>query len=297
MTEEIPKIDNTFLKEKRIRQLKKRRRMQLGIVGGLLLLVVLILVYMYSPISLVKQVTVSGNHYVTTDDIKKTLKLGKDTRVYSYDSGAAEKRIEKHALIEQADIHKGLFNSLHVEIKEHEIVGITTVKDKEVPIIENGQILKEFNETLPNEAPYLEGFKGTEKQKIVEALEKMSRTTRAQISEIVHEPKKNQPHLIRLYMRDGIEVLGNTKTIASKLKYYPSMSQALEKDETGNLKQSGFIDLSVGATFIPYDNLKNDGDDSASSQQIETKTQQEDEAKDELQKALNKIKEGEQQDN
>lgn len=297
MTEEIPKIDNTFLKEKRMRQLKKRRRIQLGVVLGLVLLVVLILVYMYSPISIVKQVTVSGNHYVATENIKTELNIKKDTRVYSYDSGQAEKRIKKHALIKQAEIKKGLFNSIHVDITEHDIVGIMTVKDKEVPVIENGQILKDFNDTLPNEAPYLKGFKGTEKQQLVEALEKMDRTIRAQISEIVYEPKKNQPHLIRLYMRDGIEVLGNTKTIASKLKYYPSMSQALEKDETGNLIKSGFIDLSVGATFIPFENLKDNANSSASSQQVESKTQLEDEAKDELQKALNKIKEGEKADN
>ncbi|MGS5040661.1 hypothetical protein ACVDHH_04545 [Staphylococcus saprophyticus] len=30
------------------------------------------------------------------------------------------------------------------------------------------------------------------------------------------------------------------------------MSQSLERDESGNLKKSGYIDLSVGASFIPY---------------------------------------------
>ncbi|MCS4486183.1 cell division protein FtsQ/DivIB [Staphylococcus americanisciuri] len=294
MSEQIPKIDNMFLKEQRLRQLKKRRRIQLGVVLGLVLLVILILAYMYTPVSIVKQVSVSGNHYVATDSVKKELNITKDTRVYSYDSSAAEARIkQQHALVKNVEIQKGLFNSLHVKIKEHEIIGIMTVKGKEVPIIENGEILTNFKEPIPNEAPYLEGFKGTEKQKLVEALGKMSRTIRAQISEIVYEPKKNQPHLIRLYMRDGIEVLGNTKTIANKLKYYPSMSQALEKDESGNLKQSGFIDLSVGATFIPYKNLNKNSNSSASSQQVVSKTQQEDEAKDELQNALNKIKEQE----
>ncbi|AVQ32785.1 cell division protein DivIB [Staphylococcus muscae] len=295
MTEKNPKVDQTFLKEKRHRQLKKRRRIQLGVVLGLILIVIAILAYMYTPISLVKQVNVHGNHYVATERIKKDLKLDKETRVYSYDSGKAETRIETHPLIKEANIRKGLFDSLDIQIKEHKIVGIVTVKGKEVPVIENGRILKSYNEALPNEAPYLQGFKGTEKQKLVEALEKMNRTTRAQISEIVYEPKKNQPHLIRLYMRDGIEVLGNTKTIAQKLKYYPSMSQALDKDESGQLKRSGYIDLSVGATFIPYDNDEKGNDDSASSQQVENKTQLEDEAKNELQKALNKIKERDQE--
>ncbi|UXR77020.1 MULTISPECIES: FtsQ-type POTRA domain-containing protein [unclassified Staphylococcus] len=291
------KIDQTFLKEKRMRELKKRRRIQLSIVLGLLLIVVAILLYMYTPISIVKSVNVEGNHYVATDKIKKDLKINNETRVYSYDSDEAERRIVKHPLIKQVDINKGLFNTLQVNITEHKVVGIMTVKGNDVPVIENGRILKNFEETLPNEAPYLKGFKRTEKQKLVEALEKMDRTTRTQISEIVYEPKKNQPHLIRLYMRDGIEVLGNTKTIARKLKYYPSMSHALEKDESGQLKQSGYIDLSVGATFIPYGSDANGDDESASSQQVVNKTELEDEAKNELQKALNKIKEHEQDKN
>lgn len=39
----------------------------------------------------------------------------------------------------------------------------------------------------------------------------MDATTRGQISEINAAPEKDQPHLIRLYMRDGIEVLGKRR--------------------------------------------------------------------------------------
>ncbi|QLK85801.1 cell division protein FtsQ/DivIB [Staphylococcus sp. 17KM0847] len=293
MTEHIPKIDNVMLKEQRRRQLLKRRRIQRAVVSILLLIVVLIVIYMFTPISYIKHVSIEGNHYIADKTIEKQLKIKKDTRIYSYNGGKAEDRINKHPLVKEVNVHKGLFNRITVTVKEYDIVGIVTVKDREVPVIESGRILQDYKGNVPNEVPYLQGFKGTDKQNLVEALNKVDRTTRAQISEVVYAAKKAQPNLIKLYMRDGIEVLGNTKTIAKKLKYYPSMSQALDKDDSGRLKEAGYIDLSVGASFIPYNDSEDSSSDSASAQQVETSTQSRDEAKDELQKALNKIKESE----
>ena len=36
------------------------------------------------------------------------------------------------------------------------------------------------------------------------------------------------------------------------MQYYPQMSQSLSRDDSGELKTNGYIDLSVGASFIPY---------------------------------------------
>lgn len=293
MSEPIQKIDNAYIKEKRRQQLQKRRRFQRNLVLGLIVIVICIALFMFTPISKVNDAQINGNHFVSTAEIKKQLQIDQRPRVYSYDANGAIERIEKNSLIKSVDIHKAFPNQLIVDVKEHDVVGITQEKDENVPVIETGKVLKDFKGSVPNEVPYLNGFKGEEKRKIVEALEKMDATTRGQISEINAAPEKDQPHLIRLYMRDGIEVLGKTTTIAKKLSYYPSMSQALEKDDTGKLKKSGYIDLSVGATFIPYENEKQGDNDSASSQELQSGTANEDKAKDDLQKALNKIKENE----
>ncbi|MEJ7541024.1 cell division protein FtsQ/DivIB [Staphylococcus intermedius] len=293
MTKEIPKINNEYLKEKRKKQRIQQRRIQRIIVGILLVIVLLILVYMFTPISHIKSADIKGNHYVSKQDILKELDIQNHPRIYAYSSDDAEERLKKNELIDEVTIKKGLFNPIEVNVKEHDIIAVTTEKSRVVPMIENGKVLKDYKQEVPNEAPYIEGFKGAEKRHLVDALQKMDRTTRAQISEIVSAPQKDQPHLIKLFMRDGIEVVGNTNTIADKLKYYPSMSQALEKDETGKLKQSGFIDLSVGATFIPYDNVNNAQSNSASAKEVQSGTASEDKAKDDLQKALNKIKDEE----
>ena len=71
------------------------------------------------------------------------------------------------------------------------------------------------------------------------------------------------------------------------MKYYPQMSQSLSRDDSGNLKTDGYIDLSVGASFIPYGGSS--GAESETDQNVTKSTQQESEAKEELQSVLNKI--------
>ncbi|MBI5974531.1 cell division protein FtsQ/DivIB [Staphylococcus canis] len=293
MSEEIPQIQNEYLKEKRKKQLRKRRRIQRNVIALLILLVIFILLYMFTPVSKITSVTVKGNHNVSESEIKKALNIEKQPRTYAYSSRKAEKRLESHDLIQSAQVKKGLFNHITVEIDEYKIVGISAQKNKDVPILETGKALTQFRGTLPNDAPFLSGFKGSTKREMVKALSKMDNQTRAQISEIVYAPQKNESHLIQLFMKDGIEVLGNINSINQKLKYYPSMSKALERDETGELKKSGYIDLSVGATFIPYENVKNDEMNSASAKDVQKSSVSTNEAKEALQKALNKIKEEE----
>ena len=80
---------------------------------------------------------------------------------------------------------------------------------------------------------------------MIKSLSKMSPEIRDMISEIKYAPKQNSPNRILLYMQDDMQVVGNIKTIANKIKYYPQMSQSLSKDDSGNLKTQGYIDLSV----------------------------------------------------
>ncbi|MDQ7192051.1 cell division protein DivIB [Staphylococcus felis] len=291
MKEHIPQINNEYLKEKRKKQLLKRRRRQRNVMIALVLLVVLIVLYMFTPISKISSATVEGNHNVSKEEVIKKLNISQQPRIYAYNSGKAKERIEQNDLIQSVHIKKGLFNSLTVEVNEYDIVGVTSEKGKNVPVLETGKVLSDFKGDIPNEAPYLTGFKSSEKRKIVQTLSEMDSKIRGQISEIVYAPQKDQSQLIQLFMRDGIEVLGNMNSINQKLKYYPSMSRALDKDETGHLKESGFIDLSVGATFIPYDNVKDGQNNSASSQDVQKSSASTNEAKEALQSALNKIKE------
>lgn len=142
MSEPIQKIDNAYIKEKRRQQLQKRRRFQRSLVLGLIVIVICIALFMFTPISKVNDAQINGNHFVSTAEIKKQLQIDQRPRVYSYDANGAIDRIEKNPLIKSVDIHKAFPNQLIVDVKEHDVVGITQEKDENVPVIETGKVLK-----------------------------------------------------------------------------------------------------------------------------------------------------------
>lgn len=124
---------------------------------------------------------------------------------------------------------------------------------------------------------------------MIKSLSKMSPEIRDMISEIKYAPKQNSPNRILLYMQDDMQVVGNIKRLLIKLNIILKCHNLYQKDDSGNLKTQGYIDLSVGASFIPYN--ENSSGDSKSDQNVRQKSQQETDAKDELQSALNKINE------
>ena len=284
--ENVKQFDSKYLKAKRIARRRKQRRIQFIVFGILLLFIILLLLYMFTPLSKIKEVEVKGNDNVSTSEIKKIVNVTNHSRMYTFSTKKAAKKLEDKTLIKHANVHKQLPNKLIVDISEYNIVGLVKKKDEYVPILEDGKELKHLSGSA-NNGPVLTGFTKGKKQDIIDALNKMPSNVRAAISEISYEPTKGSENQIKLYTSDDIQVLGNIRTIAKKMKYYPQMTEALERDESGNLKRNGYIDLTVGVAFVPYS--ENDDDQSDSEKNVKAGSEHEDKAKDELQETLNKI--------
>ena len=183
---------------------------------------------------------------------------------------------------------KVLPNKLKVKVTESQIVGLVKKKDDYIPILEDGTELENYEDSnVTDDGPVLEGFKKEKKEKMIQELSKMPAKVRGMIAEVQYDPQENLQNQIKLFTTDEIQIVGNINTIGNKMKYYPQMSQSLERDESGSLKKSGYIDLSVGASFIPYSGGSTTK--STSDQNVDKGNTQEDKAKDELQSALNKI--------
>ncbi|MEP9851685.1 FtsQ-type POTRA domain-containing protein [Staphylococcus aureus] len=287
MTNKVSEFDSEYLKEKRAKRRKRQKQIQYSVFGILLFIIILILIYMFTPLSKLSSVEIKGNDNVSKSTINKALDLNDNARMYTYSTTKAANKLEENKLIKEAKVTKHMPNKLTVEIKENQVVALTEKKDKYVAILENGQELEDYEGNATDDGPILEGFKKDRKEKIIRELAKMPAKVRGMIAEIQYDPQENLQSQIKLFTADDIQILGNLNTIANKMKYYPQMSQSLERDESGKLKKSGYIDLSVGASFIPYGG---DSDtESASDKNVDEQTTKTDEAKDELQKALNKI--------
>ncbi|ANK37637.1 MULTISPECIES: cell division protein FtsQ/DivIB [Staphylococcus] len=287
MTNKVSEFDSEYLKEKRAKRRKRQKQIQYSVFGVLLFIIILILIYMFTPLSKISSVEIKGNDNVSKSAINKAIDVKDNSRMYTYSTSKATDKLKENKLIKSAKITKQMPNKLTIEISENQIVGMTKKKDNYVPILENGTELKNYDGNATDDGPILVGFEKEEKEKIINELAKMPANVRGMIAEIKYDPQENLQNQIKLFTSDDIQILGNLNTIANKMKYYPQMSQSLERDESGELKKSGYIDLSVGASFIPYSG--GNETKSASDKNVDEQTTETDAAKDELQSALNKI--------
>lgn len=287
MADKVKEFDSDYLKEKRAKRRKRQKQIQYSIFGVLLFIIILILIYMFTPLSKVNSVKIAGNDNVSKSTIDKAINVKSSSRMYTYSTTKAKNNLEDNELIKSAEVKKVFPNKLSVKVTEKQIVAMVQKKDNYVPILEDGSELKNYDGNATDDGPILEGFEKDKKEKIIYELSSMPANVRSMIAEIKYDPQENAQSQIKLFTTDEIQIVGNLNTITNKMKYYPQMSQSLERDESGNLKKSGYIDLSVGASFIPY----SDGGStkSTSEQNVQKKTSEENEAKDELQSALNRI--------
>jgi len=289
MSDKVSEFDSDYLKEKREKRRKRQKQIQYSVFGVLLFIIILILIYMFTPLSKISSVEISGNDNTSKNTINKAINVKDNSRMYTYSITNAQNKLEESTLIKSAEVKKHFPNKLTVKVSEKQIVALTKKKDNYVPVLEDGTELEDYDGNATDNGPILEGFEKDKKEKIIQVLSEMPAKVRGMIAEIKFDPQENAQNQIKLFTTDDIQILGNLNTIGKKMKYYPQMSQSLERDESGELKKAGYIDLSVGASFIPYSGGSTTK--SSSDQNVDKGTTEEDKAKDELQSALNKINE------
>lgn len=289
MSDKVSEFDSDYLKEKRAKRRKRQKQIQYSVFGVLLFIIILILIYMFTPLSKISSVEISGNDNTSKNTINKAINVKDNSRMYTYSITNAQNKLEESTLIKSAEVKKHFPNKLTVKVSEKQIVALTKKKDNYVPVLEDGTELEDYDGNATDNGPILEGFEKDKKEKIIQALSEMPAKVRGMIAEIKFDSQENAQNQIKLFTTDDIQILGNLNTIGKKMKYYPQMSQSLERDESGELKKAGYIDLSVGASFIPYSGGSTTK--SSSDQNVDKGTTEEDKAKDELQSALNKINE------
>nr|WP_263313582.1 FtsQ-type POTRA domain-containing protein [Mammaliicoccus sp. Marseille-Q6498] len=296
--EDILQFDTTTederLKTMKIKR-KRRRQIQLGVFIGVILLVLLIVLYMFTDISKVDKVDIKGEKIVSKTDINKALNINSDSRLYNLPMSDMKSKIEKIEGIKSVEIKRHFPNDLTVSVNEYETVGLIKKKKGYQPLLENGSTIKNLSTELPVDVPILNDFSSKKLNKILPELKKVKPKVRSMMSEINYKPGENNQNRIQLFMTDNVEVVGDIQTFAKKINYYPSISDKLERDNSGQLKTPGFLDLQVGATFLPYETKEQQSERSQkeSKQNADAKSEQKklDQALQDLSKELDKSEE------
>lgn len=224
----------------------KRVHMYIGIVIFLVLLLAVLLWYVFSSASDVKEINFEGNSLVTETELEERIGFTTGDKMFSISAGKAEDNVELLPVIEEVSVERDWPNNVTVNVNEYKAIAYINSEDLYFPVLENSRIQRGYP-SAPRNAPIIYNFEGEEFDALVAALNDIEVDILESISEIYFRPTENSMRRIHVFMNDGQEIVADYETISDKMNYYIGIRQEIG-DETG-----GIIDMEVGTSYLPYD--------------------------------------------
>lgn len=237
--------------EDRIPKIRKDRRKKANrriiFIITMFFLLIGCVIYFQSPLSHVHAIKVNGNNHIMVDDIIKASGITTKDNIWGIDEEQIEKQLMNIDQVQSATVQIKWPNNIQIDVTEWRRVAYYKKDLDFFPILENGQILDEKEESIPVHAPLLFEFTdGSNLEKMVQELIKLPEEVVRSISEVYYSPSETDQHAITMYMNDGFEVKATIRTFSQKMTHYPSIVSQLDQSV------KGIIDLTVGAYFKPY---------------------------------------------
>lgn len=222
------------------KKLKKRTHLKIIPVLIFLLLIVAIF-FIYNLISSlpVKNIYITGNTYLTDQEIIELAKLENYPSFINTTSATIKKNIEKNKLIKHAKITKKFFGIVEITVEENNILFRKYDDDTKV-ILDNGSevVDDKYSYSVPKLLNYVPD---TKYKSFMKGMNQVTENIKIQISEITYLPNEQDKDRFLLYMNDGNYVY-LTLTKFKQINYY--------EDVLGKLKdKKGILYLDSGNHF------------------------------------------------
>ncbi len=242
----IVSIEDRIPKLKQQRKKKANRRLILMLF--LFFTLILCIIYFQSPLSKVRNLTITGNESISIDDVKEKSGITTDTNIWKINRSDTEALIEKLPEIENANVSIKFPNTVHIQLNEFEKLAYLSQGRDFIPVLSNGEVLQNgLTQEIPVNAPILISFKeGEVLNEMISSLKLLPEEILSTISEIHHNPSETDAYRILLYMNNGFEVNATLRNFTEKMVHYPSIISQLDPS------QKGVIDLEVGSFFKAY---------------------------------------------
>ena len=245
-------------------------------------LVLLLSVYLLTPLSTIKNIEVKGNSNTQADDIKQasgiqdsdyTLALLLDKETYA-------ERIKSNHWIESAKINYQFPTNFTIEVKEFDIVGYYVSGEEYYPILSSGTVESTPVDRLNLPETYLTVTFNDEQQvkKLITGLSTISEDIKSQIQKIELAPSKATADLLKISMLDTDEILVPLSELSKKLPYYSKIKP--------QLSEPSVVDMEAGAySYTIADKLIEEAEEKAKQEakEAEKKKQEEEKKKQEEQ--------------
>ncbi|GAA0445832.1 cell division protein DivIB [Lentibacillus halophilus] len=240
---------------------KKKANRRLLFYVSIFFLLLSVIVYLQSPLSDVRTITITGNSFVSDKRVKEAIDLSEGTNIWTVDKNGIIQAASSNPAIKDVDVERQLPWTIELHITETELVGYVHKNDDVYPVLGNGNVLTERPEssTANGNAPLLINFsEKTYLKDMAKELRSLPVSIRKLISEIHWKPEKDNKHNILLYMNDGNLVDGTIRHFADKISVYPSIVSQLDPDK------EGILHIGVGAYFEEFESKESEAGERSS---------------------------------
>ena len=245
-------------------------------------LVLLLSIYLLTPLSTLKHIEVKGNVQTQADDIKQVSGIQDSDYTLSLllNKDKHAEQIKSNHWIESAKIDYKFPTNFTIEVKEFEIVGYYVTGEDHYPILSSGTIDSSPVNLLNLPETYLTVTFNDEQQvkDLIAGLSSISEDIKSQIQKIELAPSKATADLLKITMLDTDEILVPLPELSKKLPYYSKIKP--------QLAEPSFIDMEAGIYSTSLaDKLLEEAEEKAKkeAQEAEKKKQEEKEAEEKKQ--------------
>ncbi len=205
-------------------------------------LVLLLSIYLLTPLSTLKHIEVKGNVQTQADDIKQVSGIQDSDYTLSLllNKEKHAEKIKSNHWIESAKIDYKFPTNFTIEVKEFEIVGYYVTGEDHYPILSSGTIDSSPVNLLNLPETYLTVTFNDEQQvkDLIAGLSSISEDIKSKIQKIELAPSKATADLLKITMLDTDEILVPLSELSKKLPYYSKIKP--------QLAEPSFIDMEAG---------------------------------------------------
>lgn len=245
-------------------------------------LVLLLSVYLLTPLSTIKNIEVKGNSNTQADDIKQASGIQDSdyTLALFLDKERYAERIKSNHWIESAKINYQFPTNFTIEVKEFDIVGYYVSGEEHYPILSSGTVESTPVDRLNLPETYLTVTFNDEQQvkELITGLSTISEDIKSQIQKIELAPSKATADLLKITMLDTDEILVPLSELSKKLPYYSKIKP--------QLSEPSVVDMEAGVySYTIADKLIEEAEEKAKQEakEAEKKKQEEEKKKQEEQ--------------
>lgn len=207
---------------------KTKKKIHIKVLPVFIVLLVFCLLYLsflYASKLPIKNIYISGNTYLTDQEIIELAKIDNYPSFIMTSSKQIKKNLSKNSLLDTIKITKKWWGIVEIEIEEHNVL-FRQYNDDSIVVLDNK---KEVTDNVNRyQVPKLLNYVPDNKYKnFVKSMNKIKTDIKMQISEITYVPNEQDKERFLLYMNDGNYVY-LTLTKFKQINYYEEVLKKLK---------------------------------------------------------------------